>query len=124
MNAAAGGPFRLSFGASPMRSRTLIWLVAAGLLWGLVTAGELAAQRPAAPAGPLWVSDSPLEDGRRLLIVVDQATRHAAVYHVDPQSGGLTLKTARDISSDLLLDEFNAEEPKPAALRKLLEQAR
>ncbi|MFM8953795.1 MAG: hypothetical protein ACKOOF_12165 [Planctomycetaceae bacterium] len=109
-----------------MRSRTLICLVAAGLLCGLVTAGELAAQRPlpAAPAGPLWVSDSPLEDGRRLLIVVDQATRHAAVYHVDPQSGGLTLKTARDISSDLLLDEFNAQEPKPAALRKLLEQAR
>lgn len=107
-----------------MRSRTLICLVAAGLLCGLVTAGELAAQRPTTPAGPLWVSDSPLEDGRRLLIVVDQATRHAAVYHVDPQSGGLTLKTARDISSDLLLDEFNAQEPKPAALRKLLEQAR
>ena len=109
-----------------MRSRTLICLVAAALVCGLVTAGELAAQRPlpAASGGPLWVSDSPLEDGRRLLIVVNQVTRHAAVYHVDPQSGSLTLKTARDISSDLQLDEFNVQEPKPAALKKLLDQAR
>lgn len=109
-----------------MRSRTLICLAAVVLLCGLVTAGELAVQRPlpAASSGSLWMSDSPLEDGRRLLIVVDQATRHAAVYHVDPQSGSLTLKSARDISSDLLLDEFNVQEPKPAALRKLLDQAR
>jgi len=109
-----------------MRSRTLICLAVLVLVCGLVTAGELAVQRPlpAASPGSLWVSDSPLEDGRRLLIVVDQATRHAAVYHVDPQSGSITLKTARDISSDLQLDEFNVQEPRPAALRKLLEQPR
>lgn len=109
-----------------MRSPMLICLVAAVLLCGLVTAGELVGQRGPnpTPTGTLWVSDSPLEDGRRLLIVVDQATRHAAVYHVDPQSGSLTLKSARDISSDLLLDEFNVQEPAPAALRKLLAQPR
>ena len=75
---------------------------------------------PAAGAG-LWVSDSPLDDGRRLLIVIDPATRHAAVYHVDPASGSLTLKSVRDISWDLAVDEFNAQEPRPAVLKKMLD---
>jgi len=83
---------------------------------------ELQAQRPPPPAtGPLWMSDSALDDGRRLLIVVDTISRHAAVYHVDPATGGLTLKSARDLSWDLTLDDFNAQDPKPAALRKMLE---
>lgn len=81
--------------------------------------GAPAARGPA--AGGLWISDSPLDDGRRLLIVVDPATRHAAVYHVDPGSGSLTLKSARDIGWDLALDEFNVQEPRPAALRKMLQ---
>jgi hypothetical protein len=109
-----------------MRNRTLVPLTAIGLLAAIASTGPLAAQRPEIPAagGSLWVSDSPLDNGRRLLIVVDPATRHAAVYHVDSQGGGLTLKSARDISSDLLLDEFNVQEPTPAALRKMLQQAR
>jgi len=84
------------------------------------------AQRPDIPAtaaSPLWISDTSLDDGRRLLIVIDPATRHAAVYHVDPITGGMVLKSTRDISWDLRLDEFNAQEPKPATLRKMLEPA-
>jgi hypothetical protein len=36
-------------------------------------------------------------------------------------TGSLTLKSARDISWDLSLDEFNAQEPRPAALRNMLQ---
>jgi hypothetical protein len=91
-----------------------------GGVFGLTS--ELQAQRPTPPAaGPLWMADSSLDDGRRLLIVVDTASRHAAVYHVDAASGSLTLKSARDLSWDLTLADFNAQEPKPAALKKLLE---
>jgi hypothetical protein len=100
-------------------------LIVAGLAilgGGLSPTGELQAQRPAPPvAGPLWIADSSLDDGRRLLIVVDTGSRHAAVYHVDAASGSLTLKSARDLSWDLTLGDFNAQEPKPAALKKLLE---
>lgn len=78
---------------------------------------------PPGPAAGLWISDSPLQDGRRLLIVVDPATRHAAVYHVDPAAGGLTLKSARNITWDLSLDEFNVQEPRPAAIRTMLQSA-
>jgi hypothetical protein len=103
--------------------RAGLWLTAVGAILGssFVT-GELRAQRPPGPAaGTLWMSDSPLDDGRRLLIVIDPATRHAAVYHVDAASGSLTLKSTRDISWDLTLGEFNAQDPKPTALKKLLD---
>lgn len=86
-----------------------------------VATSQAPAPRPPAAAAGLWVSDSPLDDGRRLLIVIDTASRHAAVYHVDPASGGLTLKSVRDISWDLAVDEFNAQEPRPAALKKMLD---
>lgn len=105
-----------------LTARRAAWLAAVGV----VLAGPAEAQRPAVPAangGPLWISDTPLDDGKRLLIVIDPASRHAAVYHVDPASGGMMLKSTRDISWDLRLDEFNAVEPKPATLRKMLEPA-
>lgn len=96
----------------------------AGVLAIAALATSQASGPPASPPGgaaALWISDSPLDDGRRLLIVVDPTTRHAAVYHVDPASGSLTLKSVRDISWDLSLDDFNAQEPRPAALRKMLQ---
>lgn len=105
-------------------SRTGLCLAAATAILGggLALTGDLHAQRIALPtAGSLWIADSALDEGRRLLILVDTASRHAAVYHVDAASGSLTLKSARDLSWDLTLGDFNAQEPKPAALKKLLE---
>lgn len=104
------------------------WPTAAAL--GLVLCGaavatsQVPARRGAAgavDAAGLWISDSALDDGRRLLIVVDPVTRHAAVYHVDHASGSLTLKSARDLSGDLSLDEFNVQEPRPAAIRRMIQ---
>jgi len=71
-------------------------------------------------AGPLWISETALDGGRRLLIVVDATTRHAAVYHVDAAAGTLALRSSRDITWDLMVGDFNAQDPKPAALRKML----
>jgi hypothetical protein len=111
-------------------SRTMLtrWRPSVATIGLLLIGGVLAAsQAPGhgvpvgGPSQGLWLSDSPLDDGRRLLIVVDPATRHAAVYHVDAASGGLALKSARDLTWDLGLDEFNVQEPRPAALRKMLE---
>jgi len=91
--------------------------------------GGLAAQRggraPQAatgdPAGPLWTLTSTLDDGRQMLLVVDQQKRALAIYHLDPANGTLTLKSTRDISWDLLVEDFNCQEPRPAALKKMLE---
>lgn len=94
-------------------------MATAWLAWPEPLAAQRAG-RPGGDQGQLWVSDSVLPDGRRLLLVVDQANRHTAIYHVDADRGTLTLRSTRDISWDLMVEDFNAQEPKPAALRNLL----
>ena len=74
-----------------------------------------------AVAGALWLSDSPLDDSRRLLLVVDPGSRHAAVYHVDTATGALVLRSTRNLTWDLMVDDFNAQEPRPAALKRMLQ---
>jgi hypothetical protein len=94
-------------------------LAVAGVWW----AGELAAQRASAPgaAGPLWISETRLDDTRRLLVVIDEVGRHAAIYHLDATAGTLTLRSTRDISWDLSVGDFNAQEPRPAAIQRMLQ---
>ena len=111
-------------------------LIAAGCLGGAVVAaailgnGGLAAQRAGRslppvgtndPTGPLWTLATPLDDGRQMLLVVDQQNRAMAIYHVDPANGTLTLKSTRDVRWDLMVEDFNCQEPRPAALKKMLE---
>jgi len=95
-----------------------------------VLVGALSAAAPTAPAAapadsaggsPLWISMAPIGDDRQLMVVVDPVARSAAVYHVDAGSGALTLKSTRDIRWDLLVGEFNAQEPSPTALRRMVE---
>jgi len=98
-------------------------VIAAGWLW--LAGGQTAAQRPAPPEsaapGGLWISASPLDETRRLLLVIDPQIKNAAVYHVEAATGTLTLKSTRDISYDLMVGDFNAQSPKPADLKKMLE---
>lgn len=108
----------------PMHAALLV-----GMLF-IAGGGLLLAQRPGRPASPggnlsaagqLWISATPLDDQRQLLIVIDPALKNAALYHVDGGSGTLTLKSTRDINWDLMVGDFNAQEPKPSALKKMLE---
>lgn len=82
-----------------------------------ISAGTGAAHESA----PLWVSMTPMDGARQLLVVVDQQRRSVAVYHLDAATGVLTLRSTRSIDCDLAVEDFNAAEPKPAALRKMLE---
>lgn len=111
-----------SFGVAPSASRP--WAVPLVLLGvaGLWQGGQLAAERMTVPAGQgLWISESRLDDGRRLLILVEPASRHAAIYHVDAATGTLSLKSTRDVTWDLMVGDFNAQEPRPAVLQKMLQ---
>ncbi len=73
------------------------------------------------PGGQFWTMTTPLEDGRHMLLLLDQQSRCLAVYHVDPAAGTVQLKSTRDITWDLMIEEFNAQEPKPSALKKMAE---
>jgi hypothetical protein len=110
---------RRGFGLAAVVGLAAAWIAAVGR--------ETAAQRPAA-ADPhagngLWISAGPLDDQRRLLIVIDPHLKNAAVYHVDAAAGTLALKSTRDNSYDLMVGDFNAQAPKPADIRKMLEVA-
>lgn len=70
----------------------------------------------------LWLSLTHRDsDTQQLLVAVDRETRHAAVYHVDALNGTLTLRSTRNLSWDLLVDDFNGREPSPEALKNMLE---
>lgn len=101
------------------------WLTALVVLGGIGVwrGGELAAQRASAPGGggPLWISETRLDETRRLLVVIDEVGRHAAIYHVDAAAGTLTLRSTRDISWDLSVGDFNAQEPRPGAIQRMLQ---
>lgn len=96
----------------------------------LLASGGTAAQRAGRPlpqtgvgdpSQPLWTLATPLDDGRQMLLLVDQQNRTLAIYHVDPATGTLTLKSTRDIRWDLMVEDFNCQEPRPASLKKMLE---
>lgn len=97
----------------------------AGAAWfhggGLAGSVTAAAPQATAESRSLWIADSSLDDGRRLLLVVDPERKHAAVYHVDAVAGTLTLKSTRDLGWDLLIEDFNAQPPRPADLKRMLE---
>ena len=110
-------------------------MVACAALVGVLACGGplLWAQRPGRPpvssggdvpaTQALWISSTPLDESRLLLLVVDPQLKNAAIYHVDGAQGTLTLKSARNITWDLMVGDFNAQDPKPAALRRMLETA-
>ena len=96
--------------------------LAAGSRW--VWAQRAAFPPPAqGSASSLWIHATPIDDRQQLLLVVDPQLRNAAVYHVDGPTGSLVLKSTRNITWDLMVGDFNAQEPKPAALRRMLDQA-
>jgi len=81
----------------------------------LFTAGTATA------ADPLWVSTTPLDGNRQLVMVIDQQTKVLAVYHVDTTTGMVTLRSTRTLGYDLQFEDFNATDPRPTALKKMLQ---
>jgi hypothetical protein len=89
--------------------------------------GKLQAQQAATPAvKPLVLSDgfialsSDTADGQQQITVIDTKTRVMAVYHAAHQTGVISLKSVRDISADLMMDEFNTDAPLPREIRAIL----
>lgn len=56
------------------------------------------------------------------LILVDGQTKRVGIYHVDPVSGQLTLKSVREVGPDLQMDKFNSAKPWPEEIREALKQ--
>ena len=52
-------------------------------------------------------------DGRQQVTIVDPRQRVMAVYHVDRVSGALALKSVRNLTWDLQIEDFNSGTPAP-----------
>ena len=117
MNDSSSGPVRHPWLAAGWP----LAILAAAVLIGTRELSAQRAGRSIPEATGLWISDTAVDDARRLVVVVDPATRHMAVYHLDNATGSLVLKSTRDITWDLLVDDFNAQEPRPAALKRLIQ---
>ena len=68
----------------------------------------------------LIVSTVPIDSGRQMLLVINTETNILAVYHIETLSGEVSLRSTRALAYDLQLEDFNAEDPKPAAIKKML----
>ena len=65
---------------------------------------------------------SPIDDHRQQVTVIDPRMRVMSVYHIHRDTGEIALKSVRNITWDLQMDEFNSVNPLPREIRSLLEQ--
>jgi hypothetical protein len=71
-----------------------------------------------ASAGSSMMASVILYNGFQQIAVVDTSKSTMAVYHIDPSSGDIQLKSVRKMDADFLLEEFNLSEPTPSTIRK------
>jgi len=90
----------------------------------------VAASQPiAAPPAPLvggqtqWkILENP--NGPHAALIFDPVRQVFAVYHVDSASGQIMLKSVRNLSADLRLEQFNSGAPAPKDIQAMLNEAR
>ncbi len=102
-------------------STTPIWSQGEGGNFGqnqFLSANRALASAQVASAGTAMMASVILANGFQQLAVVDHAKTTIAVYHIDPVSGDIQLKSVRRFDADFLLEEFNLSEPTPSTIRK------
>jgi hypothetical protein len=101
-------------------------LLGAALVIALSAGRGLTEPAPDTQGGPLasanegggLIANVTAFDGKPLtLTVVDPRQRWIGVYHVDPATGAIALKSARNITWDAQLTEWNSEKPLPQEIR-------
>lgn len=92
---------------------------------GFATApvAPVAAVAPPARAPVDWrILENP--NGPHTALFFDPVRQVFAVYHVDSGSGQIMLKSIRNLTADLRLDQFNSSNPAPKDIQAMLEEAR
>jgi hypothetical protein len=74
------------------------------------------------PAGDLVTHFQQTEGRPTTLTVIDPQSRAMAVYHLNPQTGAIELRSVRNFRWDLEMDSLNSSDPLPAEIRKMVEK--
>ncbi len=70
-----------------------------------------------------WISHFQQTEGRPArVIIIDPRAKVMGVYEINPTSGGITLKSSRNLSYDLQMLSFNSEDPSPEEIKKTLDR--
>lgn len=99
--------------------------VVIGLFWGRVDSVPVHAELVQGSFGGAGLITHFHEDasgGPTRVVVVDPAQKRMAVYHVPVDSGEIQLKSVRNLSVDLQVQEFNSGDPSPIDMQKTLQR--
>lgn len=69
--------------------------------------------------GETQVLSTLLPTGIQQVVVVEMKQQVMAVYHIEPMTGKIQLKSVRKLQMDLAIEQFNATEPLPSEMRLL-----
>jgi len=117
-----------------LATSSLARLVFYGLLIFVVSASIVAWNAPAGPLDAVQAQQSwqqpgmvqshaaILDDQTQQLTIIEPGHHVMAVYHVDRQSGEISLKSVRNFHWDLQMDEFNSANPRPREVRVAVER--
>lgn len=90
-----------------------------GLVWSVEAQQPSIGPNYSGAPGGLITYLLPAADGKpAALTIVEPISKRILVYHIDRTSGEIALKSARDISADLVLDHWNTAQPLPQELRE------
>jgi hypothetical protein len=96
------------------------------LLVGVSMFSQAQAQRPVSQAergqpGELLALSMDVE-GRQQVTVVDPRRQVLAVYHIDRNTGAISLRSVRNVQWDLVMEDFNSGAPTPREIRSIADQ--
>ncbi len=72
--------------------------------------------------GELIAVPSPMGEKGQMLTVLDPRQQTMGVYWIEAGSGKITLRSVRNIRFDLMMTDFNGDNPLPREIRVQLEQ--
>lgn len=72
------------------------------------------------PGTPIAAIVSTLPDGKHQALLIDGERRVLSVYHIQPASGEITLKSVRNFRYDHEMDEFGTSSPSPREIKAML----
>lgn len=100
-------------------------LVVAAVAYAVMPVQEPTVERPPSPFHQIAAENGMIainlggDDLQQQVGLVDTEAQRMLVYHVDRVSGAITLKSVRNFTYDLLIDDFNGRDPLPNKVRNL-----
>ena len=105
-------------GYATLLSNGLTWSQNAATPGPGVVAVSAVAPAHVGSSGTSMMASVLLSNGFQQIAIFEQTKQTLAVYHINPTSGDIQLKSVRKMEADFFLQEFNLSEPTPSTIRK------